>query len=268
MCLGSHTTRNTTRNLLTGRMGKLRSLSSDEILAQMFFAQKIVRLHNLPRIANIVFMGLGEPSDNADNVVRATQVLATRGMFQLGASKITVSTVAPHPSSFDLFREASCVLAWSVHAVNDKLRKRLVPTTLYSMHELRLGLIQALNARPVNLRTVMLEVVLLKNVNDDLAHADELAEFAKVIIESVPACKLVINVIPYNPISEGVFEKPSQETTTAFQQRLHYEHELYAFVRVTRGDDESAACGQLITSKKRHVVRPKREAMPHEMNKD
>lgn len=204
-------------------------------------------------------MGLGEPSDNADNVVRATKLLTERGLFQLSASKIVVSTVAPHPASFDLFRTANCVLAWSVHAVSDKLRKRLVPTTKYSMHELRQGLIDALNARPANLRTVMLEVVLLKDINDDLDHADELAAFAKVIINSVEACKLVINLIPYNTIGNSLFEKPSKEASIAFQQRLQIHHEMFAFVRVTRGDDESAACGQLITSIRGSQQKPNKE---------
>jgi len=67
----------------TGKMGKLRSLTCDEILTQMFYAKKVCRLENLPRITNVVFMGLGEPSDNAENVVRATQRLTTNGQFQL-----------------------------------------------------------------------------------------------------------------------------------------------------------------------------------------
>ena len=234
-----------------GRMGKLRSLTSDEILAQMFFAKKVCRLEDLPTITNVVFMGLGEPSDNAKNVALASKILTTRGQFQLSANKVTVSTVAPNPDSFRQFVNAPCVLAWSVHAVDDKLRRRLVPTTKYSMHELRQGLIDTLKARPVNLRTTMLEIVLLDGVNDSLEHADELAEFAKVIIESVPGCKLVLNLIPYNPIEDGMFRKPSKEATMAFQKHLQYEHDLFAFVRVTRGDDESAACGQLITQSRK-----------------
>jgi 23S rRNA (adenine2503-C2)-methyltransferase len=115
------------------------------------------------------------------------------------------------------------------------------------MNELRQGLIQTLQNRPVNLRTTMLEVVLLKGVNDSLQHADELAQFAQVIIDQVPACKLMLNLIPYNPIDGGVFGKPSPQTSMAFQKHLQYQHNLYAFVRVTRGDDESAACGQLTT---------------------
>lgn len=235
----------------TGRMGKLRSLTSDEILAQMFFARKVCRLEALPPIQNVVFMGLGEPADNAENVVASTKILTTRGAFQLSATKVMVSTVAPDPSSFQQFVDAPCILAWSVHAVNDELRRRLVPTTKYPMVELRQGLIDTLNARPAKLRTVMLEIVLLDGVNDSLGHADELAAFAKVIIDSVQKCKLVLNLIPYNPIKGGEFGKPSMETCSEFQKHLQFEHNLRAFVRVTRGDDESAACGQLITTKSR-----------------
>jgi hypothetical protein len=70
-------------------MGKMRSLTSDEIIAQFFFAKKISRTHNLPEIRNIVFMGMGEPADNAENVVRATNVLTTRELFQISAMKVT-----------------------------------------------------------------------------------------------------------------------------------------------------------------------------------
>lgn len=115
------------------------------------------------------------------------------------------------------------------------------------MSELRQGLIDTLKERPMNLRTTMLEYVLLGGVNDSIEQADELAEFAKVIVDSVPGCKLVVNLIPYNDTGDNVFEKPSKEASMSFQKRLQYEHGIYAFVRVTRGDDESAACGQLAT---------------------
>lgn len=97
------------------------------------------------------------------------------------------------------------------------------------------------------MRTTMLEYVLLGGVNDSLEQADELAEFAKVIVDEVPGCKLVINLIPYNDTGDNVFKKPRKDSSMAFQKRLQYEHGLYSFVRVTRGDDESAACGQLAT---------------------
>mmetsp|Transcript_3876 Transcript_3876/g.5600 ORF Transcript_3876/g.5600 Transcript_3876/m.5600 type:complete len:449 (-) Transcript_3876:75-1421(-) len=236
----------------TGRMGRLRSLSSDEILSQMFFARKICRLENLPEITNIVFMGMGEPADNAENVIQACKILTSRESFQLSASKVTVSTVAPDPSVFSKLSEASCVLAWSVHAARDDLRKRLVPTTKYTMDELRAGLIQALLDRPANFkRTAMIEVALMSNVNDSLQEADELADFCRPIIEQVPGSKLIVNLIPFNDIGQEVYKKPTNEAVESFQQRLWHQG-IYAHVRATRGDDESAACGQLATKKKKN----------------
>ena len=247
----------------TGKMGKLRSLTTDEILAQMFFAQKIVRLSctnnevypmngiELPPISNVVFMGMGEPADNADSVRGAIDIITHNGLFHLSASRVTVSTVAPSPEAFDEFVDSKCVLAWSVHAVRDELRKQLVPTTKYSMVELRQGLIETLKKR--NLRTTMVEVALIDEVNDSIREADELAEFLGEITKQVPGAKLVCNLIPYNDIGGGgtasFFRKPSLERVLKFQKRLQ-ELGVYAHVRGTRGDDESAACGQLATSRK------------------
>jgi 23S rRNA (adenine2503-C2)-methyltransferase len=232
----------------TGKMGKLRDLTSDEILAQMFFARKICRLYDLPAVSNVVFMGMGEPSDNAASVIKAVEILTTRQLFQLSATKITVSTVAPTPDSFRQFAKAPCALAWSVHAANDKLRRKLVPTTKYSMVELRQGLIDALLDRPHNFRTTMLEIALMAGVNDSEKEADELAEFARVITDTVPGCKLIVNLIPFNDIGQDLYQKPSMEAVEAFMRRL-WGNGVHAHIRATRGDDESAACGQLATKK-------------------
>lgn len=232
----------------TGRMGRIRNLTTDEILAQMFFAKKICRLERLPEISNIVFMGMGEATDNAGNVVKATEILTTRELFQLSATKVTVSTVGPTPEAFKSFSKAPCVIAWSVHAANDELRKKLVPTTNYPMAKLRQGMIEALLNRPANLRTTMLEVALMKGVNDSLREADELVEFARVITDSVPNCKLMVNLIPFNDIGSTEFERPNPKDVVAFQKRLQ-EKGIYAHVRTTRGDDKTAACGQLSTKK-------------------
>ena len=237
----------------TGRMGKLRDLTSDEILAQMFFAKKIARLENLPAINNCVFMGMGEPADNPQNVVRAAEILTARELFQLSATKVTVSTVAPTPDSFKPFAKAPCALAWSVHAANDELRKKLVPTTKYSMSELRQGFIDALLERPMNFRTGMLEVALMKGVNDGTEAADELAAFVKVISESVPGSKIVVNLIPFNDIGHDLYEKPDNEDVVAFQKRLQSQ-DVFTQIRATRGDDKTAACGQLATKKEKSLA--------------
>jgi 23S rRNA (adenine2503-C2)-methyltransferase len=187
-------------------------------------------------------------ADNVESVMEATKIMTTRELFQLSASRVTVSTVGPSPDAFKAFAEAPCVIAWSVHAANDELRKQLVPTTKYSMSELRQGLIDALLARPMNGRTTMLEVALMRGVNDSLKEADELAAFTQVIIDSVPGCKIMVNLIPFNDIGHGEYEKPKEEDVVAFRKRLQ-SYGIFAHTRATRGDDKTAACGQLATMK-------------------
>ena len=191
----------------TGKMSLLRSLSSDEILSQLFFAKKVCRINGLPQISSVVFMGMGEPGDNLDAVIRATEILTTRELFQLSASKVTVSSVSPTPDTFRQLGKAPCVLAWSVHAANDKLRKSLVPTTKYTMAELRQGMMDALLDRPRNVRATMWEVALIAGVNDSMEAADELADFARVFVDGVPGVKLIVNLIPFNDIGHPVFRK-------------------------------------------------------------
>ena len=305
----------------TGKMGLQRSLSSDEILSQMFWAIKLCRWYNnnhlydstttttnnnntdnpttgcsttttttmplpLPPITNVVFMGMGEPADNVPAVTRAVEILTTRELFQLSAAKVTVSTVAPTPDAFMLLGQSPCVLAWSVHAARDDLRRTLVPTTRYTMTELSQGLITALQTRRINFRNAMLEVVLIEDVNDSIDHdAKALVELSQSIVQAVPRCKLVVNLIPYNDISPppppipsppqpqeqpqeqkpyvdpvmatlaitgaaaASFRTPSPSKVQAFQHYL-WQHNVYAHVRTTRGDDELAACGQLSTKHK------------------
>ena len=234
----------------TGRMGRLRSLTSDEILAQVWYAHKVCRVLDIPSVDNIVFMGMGEPADNAEEVVVAAESLADRQRYELAQSRITISTVAPNPKAFATLGKAPAALAWSVHASQDELRKKLVPTTKYSMEELRLGFVEALKARSKKLRTTMLEIALIDGVNDGMEEADHLADFALKICKDVPGAKVVVNLIPYNSIDHPTYRKPTEEAVAAFQKRL-MEKGVMVYVRTTRGDDESAACGQLATKKKK-----------------
>lgn len=156
----------------TGKMGLLKRLSTDEINSAIL-RKKICRILNrinhklkkiredngsetmgtegttrgwLPDIDNIVFMGMGDSGDNADSVIDACSIMADRQCFSIPQQKITISTVGPTPEVFQTLGKAEAVLAWSVHAVEDTLRKRLVPTTKYTMDELKEGLVQALMA--------------------------------------------------------------------------------------------------------------------------
>jgi len=251
-------------------MGKLRSLTTDEIIVQVYYANKVCRVVSnilntqndvncisdhanvLPKVDNIVFMGMGEPADNADAVVPAVTTLVDRRMFGLAQSKVTISTVAPDPSAFATLGQAPAALAWSVHAVDNSLRRRLVPTTKHSMEELKQGLVQALSSRSNKLRRTMLEVALIEGVNDSDKDAKLLGAFSQSIMDEVAGSKVVVNLIPYNAIDHPTYRTPSMEKVMGFQKMVT-DCGVLCYVRTTRGDEDSAACGQLATKKKRAV---------------
>mmetsp|Transcript_27587 Transcript_27587/g.88541 ORF Transcript_27587/g.88541 Transcript_27587/m.88541 type:complete len:396 (-) Transcript_27587:74-1261(-) len=121
----------------TGTMGLLRSLAADEILAQLHAAAAAVRQHGMPPLRNVVFMGMGEPADNVEEVSRALHAMVHPFGFQLGRSYVCVSTVGPSPGHIRALEPLPARLAWSVHAADDRLRRLLVPTTRHRMSELR-----------------------------------------------------------------------------------------------------------------------------------
>jgi len=243
----------------TGKMGKMADLTAEEILCQIYFANKVCRIVSsiaaagdsattLPPCDNVVLMGMGEPADNAVAVVRAVSTMADRRMFSLAQSKITVSTVAPNPSAFTTLGSSPAALAWSVHAVDDSLRKELVPTTKFSMEELKDGLVEALKSRSKKLRRTMLEVALIDSVNDSEKDAKLLISLAQSIMADVEGSKVVVNLIPFNDIGHPTYRTPSMEKVLGFQ-KIITDGGVLCYVRTTRGDEENAACGQLATSR-------------------
>jgi len=191
--------------------------------------------------------------DNAENVVQVAKVLTNHEQFAMAQRRVTISTVGPSPEAFEVLGDAPTMLAWSVHASSDELRKELVPTTKHSMTELRRGYLNALLKRNINDRTTMLEIALIDGINDSEEDADHLAEFVQGMVEEVPGIKPMINLIPYNDIGFPKYRKPKVETVWAFQKRLT-SRGFKCFIRTTRGDDESAACGQLATKKKKKTM--------------
>mmetsp|Transcript_13862 Transcript_13862/g.21419 ORF Transcript_13862/g.21419 Transcript_13862/m.21419 type:complete len:416 (+) Transcript_13862:245-1492(+) len=233
----------------TGRMGRLRSLTVDEILVQVFLAQKVCRVIDIVPVDGVVFMGMGEPADNAESVVKVAEVLSNGETgFGLRQTKITISTVGPTPEAFSILGKAPAALAWSVHASKDELRKKLVPTTKFSMTELRKGYLDALSQRPTKLRTSMIEVALIGGINDSPDDAEHLADFVLQIMKDVQGAKIIINIIPFNNIPGSHFGKPSDDALLEFLNTLRIKG-VKSRIRQTRGDDESAACGQLATKK-------------------
>eukprot|EP00558_Chaetoceros_sp_UNC1202_P003421 CAMPEP_0197244512 /NCGR_PEP_ID=MMETSP1429-20130617/9612_1 /TAXON_ID=49237 /ORGANISM="Chaetoceros sp., Strain UNC1202" /LENGTH=322 /DNA_ID=CAMNT_0042704885 /DNA_START=80 /DNA_END=1048 /DNA_ORIENTATION=+ len=237
----------------TGKMGKLASLTTDQILIQLYYANKICRTTDaLPNIDNIVFMGMGDAADNSQAVRQAVDVMTDRSCFGVAPSKITISTVGPTPDAFEQLAQANAVLAWSVHAARDDLRKRLVPTTKFTMEELSNGFVQALIGRSKRLRNAMLEITLMEGLNDGVQEAEELAEFSLSLMERVKGMKLVVNLIPFNDIGYEQYKRAPDGNIAAFQKVL-VDKGVKTYVRTTRGDEDSSACGQLSTKKRKSL---------------
>ena len=217
----------------TGRMGLLKQLKVEEIVTQVFIARHRLGL----KIDNIVFMGMGEPLDNFDAVVRAIDVLTQDAGLAFGPSRITVSTSGLVDRIDDL-REAvdpAVNLAVSVNAPNDEIRKKIMPVNRkWNMADLK-GAMERFCAHPR--RQILVEYVLLAGINDSLECANQLAEYLRGL-------RVKVNLIPYNPQSKDRFAPPSEEVLNAFKERMQKQGYL-TFLRQTKGQQIMAACGQL-----------------------
>ena len=221
------------------RRGLERNLEPGEIVEQ-FLHLKQAAMDRGRRLTTLVFMGMGEPMHNIENVIASIQRIAAPGMGELGWRQITVSTVGIVPGIERLAAAGLNVhLALSLHAPDDATRSRLVPANRrYDVAEI----VEA--ARRFQERTgriVTIEYCLLADVNDYDEQAHQLAD----LLEGFRAH---VNLIPYNPIGPGVsgivYERPSPERVRRFLGNLH-DRGVVAHCRRTRGDDVNAACGQL-----------------------
>jgi len=188
------------------------------------------------RLSNIVFMGMGEPLYNLDNVAAAIDIIADNEGVAISRRRITVSTSGVVPELAELGRRTQAMLAISLHATNDPLREKLVPLNRkYPIAEL----MAAVRAYPglSNAKRVTFEYVMLKGVNDSPADAKALVK----LLQGVPA---KINLIPFNPWPGSDYECSDWKTIEAFAAVLN--RAGYASpIRTPRGRDILAACGQL-----------------------
>jgi 23S rRNA (adenine2503-C2)-methyltransferase len=222
----------------TGAQGFNRNLSAAEIIGQVWHANTVLprRPNGDTAVTNVVFMGMGEPLANYRNVVPVLELLISDYAYGLSRRRVTVSTSGIVPHIEKLGDECNVSLAVSLHAPNDELRNRIVPINkLHPIEEL-LDSCWRYAAKHAN-RFITFEYVLLRNVNDSLAQADELAK----LLIGKPA---KVNLIPFNPFPGTSFERSGAETIRYFQNRLR-DHGIVATTRRTRGDDIDAACGQL-----------------------
>jgi 23S rRNA (adenine2503-C2)-methyltransferase len=216
----------------TATLGYGRNLTAGEIVEQVYRATKLAGR----RPTNLVFMGMGEPMHNLDNVTRALSLLQHHWGLHFSPRRITVSTVGLVPGIEKLGQlDPAPNLAISLNATTDEVRDRIMPVNRkWPIAKL----LEAARRFPLaHGRRVTFEYVLLAGVNDSDADADRLVR----LVRGMP-CK--VNLIPWNPFQGPAFERPSAERIRTFQERLRAS-DMAVYIRTPRGDDIDAACGQL-----------------------
>ena len=219
----------------TGKMGIIRNLSSGEIIEQLLIIDKNIT----KKITNVVFMGMGEPFLNYNNVINAAKTFSNSRGFNLSTKKITISTagILPQIQKF-ISEKQKYKLAISLNASNDQARNDIMPINKKWNISSILNEIKKYNFSKH--RIIMFEYVLLKDFNDSEQDALELSQLLRNI-----TCK--INIIPFNDIY-GSYKRPSIEKINSFAKILHDKRGEYrVFVRWSKGEDIDAACGQLAT---------------------
>lgn len=212
--------------------GLYRSLTAGEILNQVIFAEKDMG----ERISNIVLMGIGEPLDNYDNVLKFIRNVNNEKGKNIGLRHITLSTCGVVPGIYKLADEnLPITLTISLHAPNDTIRDSIMPVN----HKYKIAeLIKACKYyTDTTSRRLSFEYSLIHGVNDSIKNADELARLVKPL-------RAHVNLIPVNKVEERDFKKGSREEINAFLERLT-ERGVNATIRRELGSDISASCGQL-----------------------
>ena len=225
----------------TGKQGFNRDLSAHEIIAQIWIAAKSfgqLRENGPRKITNVVFMGMGEPLLNFDNVVDAVGIMMHDNCYGISKRRVTISTSGVVPALDRLGQFTDACLAISLHAPNDELRNQLVPLNKkYPIAMLLDSAKRYIEGLPDTHRKMTIEYTLIDQLNDRPEHAHQLAE----LLRDVP---VKINLIPFNPFSLSNYKRVSNNALRRFQQILMDEG-YTTTVRTTRGDDIDAACGQL-----------------------
>lgn len=220
----------------TGQMGFERNIRAEEIVAQIIHFATMLKQRN-QHVTNIVFMGMGEPLANYDETIRAVRLLTHPKGFGIGQRSITISTIGIIPGIDKLAEEDLQIgLAISLHAPNDSMRKWLVPTA--SPNSVEEIIAAGRRYFKKTGRRVTFEYALIDGVNDSVETAEELAWLLRGNGSHV-------NLIPVNPTA-GDFERPSTGRVLRFEEIL-YDSGVNCTVRVEKGVEISAACGQLRT---------------------
>ena len=224
----------------TGTQKLVRNLEPREIVQQIMVARDALdewpSTREIRLISNVVFMGMGEPLYNYDNISKALKIIMDKEGIALSRRRITVSTSGVVPQIEQCGQELGVNLAISLHAVNDELRNQIVPLNKkYPIEEL----LAACRNYPAvsNSRRMTFEYVMLKDINDSLKDAKALVK----LIEGIPA---IVNIIPFNPWPGTIYECSDQSRINEFV-RIVNRAGFPCPIRTPRGRDILAACGQL-----------------------
>ncbi|MFA6192573.1 MAG: 23S rRNA (adenine(2503)-C(2))-methyltransferase RlmN [Sulfurimonas sp.] len=220
---------------LTAKGGFTRDLTAGEIVAQVVNLKRD-NDHKHNRKINIVYMGMGEPLDNLDNLAKAIEIFQDEDGLCISGKRQTVSTSGLSSKIDKLGKmDLGVHIAISLHAVDDELRTELIP--MNKAHNIS-SIIEAVKRFPIDTRKrVMFEYLVIKNKNDDIASAKKLVKLLSDI-------KAKVNLIYFNPYFGTTYERPSRADMVAFQEYL-INHGLLCTIRDSKGIDISAACGQL-----------------------
>jgi len=216
----------------SGLEGVKRNLNAAEIVDQVLHVQKL----SGEKVNNIVVMGMGEPLANYDNLMRALRILNAPWGLGIGARKITVSTVGLVPRIKQLAEEPMQLrLAVSLHGATDDVRERIMPVNKkYPLKELLAACDYYVNTKK---RMMTFEYILIAGINDSLEQAQKLGMIAKRL-------RAKVNLIPYNPVEGMLWRRPERDRCKMFQHILK-QHGIASTLRMEKGTDINAACGQL-----------------------
>ena len=220
----------------TGKLGFKRNLTSAEIVSQITYLQTF----SDKRITNVVYMGMGEPFDNYENVIKSADILNDDNGLAIGARKITISTVG-HIDGLKKFvkDDIRYRLAVSLHSPNNENRSKIVPINNKFPIDKLFPLLKKYTDK--SKRKVVFEYVLLDGINDNFSDAELLLE----LLSSLPS---KLNLIKYHDNKKSNFKSPNKSREKIFYNLLQKQKKFPVVFRTSRGEDIDAACGQLSSS--------------------
>lgn len=234
----------------TGKLERVRNLTADEIFDQVsLIRSQSMEHYNIP-LSNIVYMGMGEPLLNYQNVLRSVELINAQTGLGMSQQRITVSTAGIAKMIRKLGDDqAKFNLALSLHAANDEKRNKIMPINEHNNLEVLADALNYYHSKTE--RQVTYEYIVFNNFNDEIIDAKELADFASIVPSK-------INLIEYNPIDNETFSRAKEDKLVAFKNYLH-SRGFIVNLRRSRGKDIDAACGQLANKNEHAVVRLKKQ---------